>query len=79
MQASYRIHRTPPLVGWSRTRCPIQNSWNSDCSVDPNLIGFRFYLFKHVEIVFVADFPHALEDADITTRNVRARLGKTPL
>ena len=71
MKASCRIHRAPPPLGWSRTRCPIQNPWNGDCGVSPNLIGVRSDLFEHVEIVSMAGLPHALEDADIPTRNVR--------
>jgi len=71
MKASCRIHRVPPRVAWSRTRCPIQDSWNGDCGVSPNLIGVRSDLFEHVEIVLMAGLPHALENADIPPRNVR--------
>jgi len=71
MKASCRIHWVPPRVGWGRTRCPIQNPRNGDCGVGPNLIGFRSYLFEHVEIVLMPGLPHALEDADVPTRNVR--------
>jgi hypothetical protein len=28
------------------------------------LIGLRFHLFEHVEVVLVAGLSHALEDAD---------------
>jgi len=50
---------------------PNTNPWNGDCRVSPNLIGFLFDLFEHVEIVLMAGLPHALEDADIPTRDVR--------
>ena len=71
MKASGRVHRAPPLVGWSRTRCPIQNSWNGSRSVGPHLIGLRSHLFKHVKIVLVSGATHFLEDTDISTGNVR--------
>src|SRR5260370_24723436 len=71
MKASCRIHWVPPRVGWGRTRCPIPNPRNGDSGVGPNLIGFRSYLFEHVEIVLMPGLPHALEDADVPTRNVR--------
>src|ERR1700722_7845055 len=71
MTASSRIHRIPPRVGSGRTRCTIQNHWNGDCGVGPNMIGFRSYLFEHVEIVLMPGLPHALEGADVPTRNVR--------
>src|SRR5476649_2856188 len=71
MKASCRIHWTPQLVGRCRTRCPIQNSWNGDGGVGPNLIGVRSDLFEHVEIVLMAGLAHLLEDADIPTRNER--------
>ena len=70
MQTSGRIHRAPSRVSWSRTRRPIQNPWNGDRGVSPNSIGVRPDLFKHVEIVLMAGFSHALEDADIPPRNV---------
>src|ERR1700675_1942476 len=65
------MHWAPPLVGWSRTRCPIQNPWNGDCGVSPLLIGVRSDLFEHVEFVLMTGFPHQLEDANIPARNVR--------
>ena len=71
MQAACRIHGVPPRVGWSRARCPVQDPWNGDCGVSPNLIGVRSDLFEHVELIFIAQFAHALEYADIPTRNVR--------
>src|SRR6266851_1820424 len=71
MKAPCRIRRTPPLVGWGQTRCPIQNPWNGDGGVGPNLIGLCSYLFEHIEIVLMTRLPHSLEDADITTRSVR--------
>ena len=71
MKASGWIHRAPPRLGWSRTRGPIQDPWNGDCGISPNLVGVRPDLFEHVEIVLMAGLPHALESADIPTRNVR--------
>src|SRR5580704_11716152 len=71
MKASSGIDRTPPLVRWSGTRSPIQNAWNGDGGVSPNLIGVRSDLFKHVEVVLMTRLPHPLEDADIPARNVR--------
>ena len=71
MKASSRIDRTPPLVRRSRTRSPIQNAWNGDRGVSPNLIGLRSDLFEHVEVVLMTRLPHSLEDADVAARNVR--------
>ena len=71
MKASCRVQRIPSLVSWSRTRCPIQDPRNRDGSIGPNLIGFRFDLFEHVEVVFMPGGSHALEDADITAGKVR--------
>src|SRR4029077_1116777 len=71
MKASRRIHGAPLLIARSRTRCPIQNPWNGDCRVSPNLIGLRLHLFEHVEIVLMAGLSHALEYADIPTWDVR--------
>src|ERR1700677_992673 len=71
IKASRGMDRTPPLIGWSGARSPIQNPWNGDGGVSPNLIGVRSDLFKHVEVVLMTRLPHPLEDADVPTRNVR--------
>src|ERR1700734_419023 len=71
MKASCWIHRAPTRLGWSRSRCPIQNPWNGDCGISPDLNGIRPDLFEHVEIVLMAGLPHALENADIPPRNER--------
>src|ERR1700692_3148977 len=71
MKASSRMERTPPLVGWSGPRSPIQNAWNGDGRISPNLIGLGPDLLKHVEVVLMARLPHSLEDADVPARNVR--------
>src|SRR5271156_20841 len=71
MKTSCRVQWAPSRVDRSRTRCPIQNPRNSYGSIGPNLIGFRFDLFEHIEIVCMSRFAHALEDADFAARKVR--------
>src|SRR5271169_5413545 len=71
MKASSGMDRTPPLVGWSGTRGPIQNPWNGNGGISPNLIRLRSDLFEHVEVVLMTRLPHPLEDADVPARNVR--------
>ena len=71
MEASSRIDRTPAPVRRSGTRSPIENAWNGDRRVSPNLISVRSDLFKHVEVVLMTRLPHPLEDADVAARNVR--------
>src|ERR1700712_458742 len=68
MESACRIHRTPALVGWSRTRCPIQNPRIGDHGIGPHLIGVGSDLLEHIEIVLTARCPHPLEDADVATR-----------
>jgi hypothetical protein len=56
----------PSLVDRGRTRCPTQNARNRDSSVRSDLIGFRFDLLEHVEVVLVSGSWHPLEDTDFT-------------
>ncbi len=71
IKASCRIQRIPPFVGWSRTRCPIQNTRNGNSSIGPNMIGLWSHLFEHVEIVLMPGITHFLEGADVPAGNVR--------
>src|SRR5271156_6079238 len=71
MKASRRVQRVPSLIDRSRTRRPIQNPRNCNGSIGPNLIGFRFDLLEHVEVALMPGGSHTLEDADITTGEIR--------
>ncbi len=71
MKASCRVQRVPSRLGWSRTRCPKQDPRNRDSGIGPNLVGFRFDLLEHIEVVSMPIGSHTLEDADITTREIR--------
>src|SRR3984957_19586417 len=61
-KASSRIERTPPLIGWSGTRRPIESTGNADGGVSPNLIGLWAHLFEHVEVVLMNPPPPPLPD-----------------